>query len=273
MSPSRGHDIGPKASAAGWADVVAGRDLLRFLAWRDIKVRYTQAALGVGWAVLQPLLMMAVFALFFGRLAKLPSDGAPYALFAFAGLVPWTFFSNAVGGATQSLVANANLLTKVFFPRLFLPVAAVGSWLPDLAIGTVMVLVLAMVMGDGIGLSVLAVPALCALAAVAAAAASIGLAALNVEFRDVRYAVPFLLQLWLFVTPVVYPASIVPARLQWALALNPMTGVVEGFRWAILGTSEGVLGSVLVSTASTLVIGAVGLAYFRHVERGFADVV
>ena len=253
--------------------MLSSRDLLRFLAWRDIKVRYAQAAIGAAWALLQPLLMMTIFALFFGRLAKIPSDGLPYAVFAFTGLVPWTFFANAVGSATQSLVANASLITKVYFPRAMLPLASIASWLPDLCIATALLAVLLPAYGLRPAWTAVLLPFIAVLALLACAAISVGLAALNVKYRDVRYAVPFLLQVWLFVTPVVYPATLVPRDFRLLLALNPMTGVIESFRWALLRHVDPPWALVSLSTLTSLVLFVLGTRYFARVERDFADVV
>jgi lipopolysaccharide transport system permease protein len=223
----------------GWAHLGFGelwthRDLLYFLARRDIKVRYAQAAMGVAWAVLQPLMMMVIFSVFLGRLAEVPSDGIPYPVFALAGLVPWTYFSNAVASATESLVASSNLVSKVYFPRLVVPLAALLSWLPDLAIASVLVVGLMLIYGIVPSATIVFLPLFGLFSLLAAASVSVWLSALNVSYRDVRYAVPFILQLWLFATPVVYPASLVPVQWRPLFGLNPMAGVVEGFRWALL---------------------------------------
>ncbi|HVM15738.1 MAG TPA: ABC transporter permease [Egibacteraceae bacterium] len=262
----------------GWgslrmSDLWRGRELLAFLTWRDIKVRYTQAFLGVLWAVLQPVLMMVVFTLFFGRVARLPSDGLPYAVFALSGLVPWTFFANAVGSSTESLLADKNLVSKVYFPRLIIPLASLLSWLPDLLIGTLILLALSVLYGVAPAVTVLVVPLLAVLAAVVAASVSVWLSALNVAYRDVRFAVRFLLQLWLFATPVIYPASFVPAAWRWVLGLNPMTGLTETFRWAVFGRTAAPLGLLVLSVAVSTVVLAAGVVYFRRVEANFADVI
>lgn len=277
MHPAAGHravaTIAPREDGLRVREVLRSRELLYFLAWRDIKVRYAQAAIGAAWALLQPVLMMVIFALFFGRLAKVPSDGLPYAVFAFTGLVPWTFFANAVGSASQSLVTNVNLVTKVYFPRVTLPLASILSWLPDLGIAVAVLLVLLPAYGLWPQWTVVLLPAIAVLAVLAASAVSVGLAALNVKYRDVRYAVPFLLQIWLFLTPVVYPASLVPQGFRPVLALNPMTGVVEGFRWSLLGHVPPPWTLLAVSTATAVVFLAAGTAYFRRVEQDFADVI
>lgn len=260
-------------SAPDLADLWRSRELIYFLTLRDIKVRYTQAALGVAWAVLQPLLMMVIFTLFLGRLAKVPSDGFPYPVFAFAGLIPWTFFSNAVGAGANSVVGSANLVSKVWFPRLALPLAAALAWLPDLCITSALLIGMMLIFGITPPLTAVLLPAFILFALLAAAGVSLWLAALNVSYRDVRYAVPFVLQLWLFATPVVYPASLVPERFRTLLGLNPMAGVVEGFRWALLGHRQPPWGLMAVSGLVSLVALAAGAYYFRKAETGFADVI
>lgn len=267
------------APARGWwsalrlDDVVESRELIVFLAWRDIKVRYTQASLGVAWAVIQPLLMMLVFTIVLGRFAKVPSDGLPYSVFVLAGLVVWTFFANAVSNSSESLVASSHMLSKVSFPRMVIPLGAVIAWLPDLAISAAVVVMLAAVQGLHFIWAVLLLPCFAALAVLAATGAGVWLSALNVRYRDVRYAVPFLLQVGLFATPVVYPASLLPGQWRVLLGLNPMSGAVEGFRWCLLGQSSvdwrTVAGSALVAV---IMLGS-GIAYFRNSEQTFADVV
>lgn len=246
------------------------RDLLYFLTWRDVKVRYKQTLIGVGWAVLQPLLTMVIFTLVFGRLAKVGSDGVPYPVFAYTALVPWTFFANAVTQAGSSLVTNERLLTKVWFPRLVLPFASVAGVLVDLALASAVLAGLLVVYGIAPSAGLLALPLFVALAVVTATGIGTFLAALNVRYRDVRYVLPFLVQLWLFVTPVAYSAELVPEKWRWLFALNPMVAVVEGFRWAFLGT-DAPKPSALVSVASALVFLAVGLASFTRLEETFAD--
>jgi lipopolysaccharide transport system permease protein len=249
------------------------RDLIYFLAWRDVKVRYKQTALGVAWAILQPLAAMAVFTVFLGGLVHVPSDGLPYPLFAYVGLLPWTYFANAAVGASSSLVANTNLVAKVYFPRLAVPLAAVLAGVIDLGVGLALLFGLLAVFGVSPGAGLLLVPVFVGLTMLAALAVGVWLSALDVQYRDVRYAIPFLMQVWLFATPVVYPASLVPAQYRAVYGLNPMAGVVEGFRWAMLGQTE-FPGCLLA--VSTLVIAAVlvsGLFYFRRMERIFADVI
>jgi lipopolysaccharide transport system permease protein len=248
------------------------RELLYFLTWRDVKVRYRQTALGVLWALLQPLLAMLVFSLFFGRLAKVSSDGIPYAVFALAGLVPWTFFAFGLNESANSLVGSRQLITKVYFPRLAIPLATVLAGAVDFAIGFVLLLVV--MAGYGIVPSprVLLIAPLLLLGFTTAFGAGLWLAALNVQYRDVRYVLPFLTQLWMFVTPIVYSSSIVPARWRALYGVNPMVGVVDGFRWALLGT-PGPSGAIATSVIAALVLAGGGALYFRRMERAFADVI
>ncbi|MDQ3849120.1 MAG: ABC transporter permease [Actinomycetota bacterium] len=249
------------------------RELFYFLTWRDIKVRYKQTALGAAWAVLQPFMTMVVFSLFFGNLAGVPSQGVPYPVFAFAALVPWTFFATAVTLAGNSLVEQERILAKVYFPRLAVPAAAVLACLVDFAIAFVVLLGMMLVYGITPSLAILTLPFFVVLAAVTALAVGLWLSALNVLYRDVRYALPFLVQLWLFVSPVAYPSSLVPEPWDAVYGLNPMAGVIEGFRWALLGKAEapGPMLAVSVLAVAALLVG--GLLYFRRMERSFADVV
>lgn len=261
----------------GWSplrlrDVWRSRDLLYFIAWRDIKVRYTQAILGAGWAVIQPLLLVAVFSVVLGRLAKIPSEGVPYIVFAFAGLVPWTFFSNGVAVASESLVSSSNLVSKVYFPRLVIPIGSLLAWLPDLAIASLMLLILMLAHGLIPAWTTVLLPLLGGFALLAAVGVSLWLSALNVYYRDVRYAVPFFLQIGLFATPIVYPPTLVPPALQPLLGVDPMSGVVEGFRWSVIGTTPN-WSIVAISGAVTVILLGSGLYYFRRMERTFADVV
>ena len=255
------------------------RELLYFLVWRDIKVRYKQTVLGAAWAILQPLATAVVFTLFFGRLAGIGSDGLPYPLFSYAGLLMWTFFAQGLAQSSASVVGSANLITKVYFPRLVIPLAAVLSGLLDLAVATPLLGVMMAYYKIWPGAAIVAVPLVLLLALLAATGVGLWLAALNVEYRDVRYVVPFLVQLWLFVTPVIYPASVVAPHLEklgvpgWALGLNPMAGVVEGFRWAMLGRGTAPISLVAASAIVALVLCVTGALYFRSVERSFADVV
>jgi lipopolysaccharide transport system permease protein len=234
------------------------RELVYFLAWRDVKVRYKQTALGVAWVLIQPAVAMVIFWFFFGRLAHMPSDGLPYPLFLYTGLLPWLFFATAVTNASNSLVANSNLVSKVYFPRLAIPMAAVASSLVDLAIQLSLLVLL---------------PPLFLFMLLTALAVGIWLSALDVQYRDVRYAIPFLIQVWLFATPVVYPASLVSEQTRGIYGLNPMAGVVEGFRWALLGRTTNPGPLLWVSVAVVLILLISGLFYFRRMERSFADVI
>ncbi|HEY2526310.1 MAG TPA: ABC transporter permease [Candidatus Binataceae bacterium] len=248
------------------------RELLYFLTWRDVKLRYKQTLLGALWAVLQPLLMMVVFALLFGRLAHVPSDGLPYPVFAFAGLVPWQFFQNAVGQAGSSVVGNAQLVTKVYFPRMVIPGAAVGAALVDFAIAAVVLF--AMMAGYGIapGAGIAMFPALVALLAIFAGAVGMWMAGMNVKYRDVKYVLPFMLQFWMFASPVIYPASFVPAGWRWLLMLNPLTGIIGGFRSALLNKPFDWV-AIAVAAGLTLAGAAFAAWSFRRMERDFADVI
>ena len=262
----------------GWVSLKLGelweyRELLYFFIWRDVKVRYKQTALGVAWAVLQPLFTMVIFSLFFGRLAKMPSDGVPYPIFAFAALIPWMFFANGLNQASNSLVANSNLINKVYFPRLTMPIASVLGGLVDFVSAFLMLLGMMVYFEIYPTVNVVWIPAFLLLALVTSLAVSIGLAALNVHYRDVRHTVPFIVQCWLFATPIAYPSSLLPEAWRAVYAINPMVGVVEGFRWALLGTDTSPGPMILVSSlaALTLLVGAA--LYFRRLERSFADVI
>ena len=262
----------------GWLDLDLRelwdhRELLYFLIWRDLKVRYRQTVLGAAWAIIQPFFTMVVFSLFFGWLAKMPSDGVPYPVFAYTALVPWMYFANALALSTNSLVLDERMVTKVYFPRIIIPIAAVLSGLVDLALASLVLGGMILFYGLTLGASVWWLPLFVVLATMTALGVGLWLAALNVQYRDVRYAVPFLIQLWLFATPVAYPSSLVPERWRALLGLNPMTGVVEGFRWTLLGQSDppGLLAFVSLLTATGLL--ATGVCYFRRMEDTFADVV
>ncbi len=253
------------------------RELLLFLAWRDIKVRYKQTALGVAWIVLQPLLSTVVFTVIFGLLLKVPSGGAPYALFSLAALVPWQYFSGSLSRVGTSLVNSANLITKVYFPRLIIPLSGVISTLVDFAIGFAVLLILMLFYRAPVTANVAWLPLFLLLAIVTALGFGLWLAALNVKYRDVNYLIPFLLQIWMYATPVVFGATLIPARFRWLMALNPMTGVVEGFRWALLGgvlqdaNPPGLL--TVLSAAISLVVLVTGVVFFRSTEKTFADVI
>ena len=266
IEPSRGW------RALDLRELWAYRELLWVLTERDIKVRYKQTVLGAAWAVIQPVMLMVVFSIFFGRLAGMPSDGIPYPIFAYCALLPWTFFSNALSSSANSVVGSGNLISKVYFPRLIVPLASVGSWLVDFLIAAVILLGLMLYYDVGWTWHLLAVPLLVLGVIVAALGAGTLLSALTVAYRDFRYVIPFLLQFWMFATPVVYPASIVPQRWQWVLELNPMTGLIEGFRSAFLGRPFDGL-AIAISVGISLVMLLAAVAYFERVERRFADIV
>ncbi len=249
------------------------RELLYFMIWRDIKVRYKQTALGAAWAVLQPLLTMVVFTIFFGKLAKIPSDGIPYPIFNFCALLPWQLFARALTESSNSLVTNQRLITKVYFPRLVIPLAAVLAGLVDFAIAFIVLVGMMFYYGIYPGLAILALPLFILLAVVTSLAVSLWLSALNVKYRDVKYTLPFLVQFWLFASPIAYSSSLVPAPWRLLYGLNPMVGVIEGFRWSLLNKTEAVW--PLVITSAVLVGGLLwgGLIYFRQMEKTFADVV
>jgi lipopolysaccharide transport system permease protein len=263
----------------GWValnlrELWAYRELAYFFIWRDLKVRYKQTLFGALWAVIQPFMLMVVFTLFLGRISGIAPEGVPYPLFAFAGLVPWTLFSQSLVGSSGSLVGAANLIQKVYFPRLLLPVAAIGSYLLDFVIAMAVLGLLMLYFGVPPTVTVLWVIPLTVLAVTTSLAAGIWLSAVNVRYRDVRYAVPFLVQLWLFGSPVAYAANLVPAEWQAIYQLNPMAGVIEGFHWALLGQgTPPPVEAALASTIVTVVVLIAGLAYFRRVERTFADVI
>lgn len=249
------------------------RELLYFLIARDISVRYKQTALGAAWAVIQPFLTMVVFSVFFGHLAKMPSDGLPYPIFAYAGLVPWGLFANGLAQSSNSLVSNANLVKKVYFPRLVAPIAAVLGGVVDFLLAFVMLLGMMYFYGVPIGMRILFLPAFMLLALVVALGVGLWLSALNVQFRDVRYVVPFLIQLWLFSTPVAYPSTLLAERWRVLYGLNPMVSVVDGFRWALLGGRAASGPMVAASALAAVVVLVGGALYFRRMERTFADVV
>jgi lipopolysaccharide transport system permease protein len=249
------------------------RELLYFLTWRDVAVRYKQTVLGALWAILQPVLTMVIFTIVFGHFARMPSDGVPYPVFSYCGLLPWTFFSYAVAQSANSLVGNANLISKVYFPRLVIPIAAALGGLPDFGIALVILLAMLMYYHMLPTAAIVALPCFLLLALAAALAAGIWLSALNVQYRDVRYTVPFLIQVWLYATPIAYPASLIKGPFRFVFALNPMAGVVGGFRWALLGRQGLDLASLAISCCVTAVTLVGGLYYFRRMERRFADVV
>jgi lipopolysaccharide transport system permease protein len=271
-------DVVRVAPATGWPgfdlpELWRYRSLLLFLVWREIKVRYAQTVLGAAWAVLQPVLTTVVFTVIFGRFARLPSDGVPYPLFALAALVPWTYFNTAVSGASNSLLANTSLVTKVYFPRLIIPAAPVLAALLDLAVSLVALLAFMLLYGvyPSTAAVMLLVPSVLVML-LTAAGVGCWLAALNIQYRDVKYVVPFLLQLWMYASPVVYSLSLVPSQYRVAYALNPLAGAIAGFRAALLGTGAPSAVEFGVSLGMAMLVFAGGAAYFRRTERVFADV-
>jgi lipopolysaccharide transport system permease protein len=263
----------------GWVPIRIGelwvfREVLYYLIWRDIKVRYRQTAIGALWAIIQPLMTMVVFSVFLGKLAKVPSDGVPYPLFAFAGLVPWAFFANGLTQSAGSLVASGQLITKVYFPRLLVPMARVLSALPDIGLSFLVLLGLAAWYGSfHVRLAMLWLPFLAALALLTAFGVGLWLSALNVQYRDIQHAVPFLVQIWLFATPIAYPSSLLPEPWRTIYGLNPIVSVVEGFRWCLLGSGRPPGLPLVLSSITALTLTVTGAFFFRRIERTFADVV
>ncbi len=261
----------------GWIPINLGelwayRELLYFLTWRDIKVRYKQTILGFAWAILQPFMMMVVFSLFFGNLLKVPSEGIPYPLFNYAAILPWTLFAQGITRSSESLVANVNMVQKVYFPRLIMPLGSVLAPVVDFAIAFIILIGMMFYFGYPPTLSILWLPVFIILVLITALGVGLWLSVINVKYRDVRYAVPFLTQLWLFASPVVYASSLLPQKFQAIYGLNPMAGVIEGFRWALLGTDPP--GSLIaISVTIVLVILISGVFYFRKSEKNFADVI
>ncbi|MDX2033014.1 MAG: ABC transporter permease [Blastocatellia bacterium] len=249
------------------------RELFYFLTWRDIKVRYKQTALGAAWAVIQPFFTMVVFSLFFGRLAKVPSDNIPYPIFSFAALVPWMFFANGLTQSSNSLVGSSNLITKVYFPRLIVPISTVASGVIDFALALGVLLAMMAFYGIAPTANIVWLPAFLLLAVVTSLGVGLWLSALNVEYRDVRYVVPFLTQFWMFATPIAYPSSLLPEPWRTVYGINPMVGVVEGFRWALLGTQTRPGPVLLVSSLAATALLVFGAFYFKRMERTFADLI
>jgi lipopolysaccharide transport system permease protein len=249
------------------------RELLYFLTWRDIKVRYKQTVLGAAWAIIQPFFTMVVFSLFFGRLAQIPSDGIPYPIFSYAALVPWTFFAHGLSQSSNSLLSNANVIKKVYFPRLAIPISVVLAGVIDFALAFLVLLGMMLYYGMVPALNVIWLPLLLLLALVTCLGSGLWLAAMNVQFRDVRYTVPFLTQFWLFATPIAYPSSLLSEPWRTLYGLNPMVGVVEGFRWALLGTDTAPGPIIIASAVAALSLLVGGAYYFRRMEKIFADVV
>jgi len=262
----------------GWrhinlAEIWKYRELLYFLAWRDIKIRYKQTVLGAAWAIIQPFFTMVIFTIFFGRLAKIPSDGIPYPIFSYCALVPWTFFANGLRQSTSSLVTSGNLVKKVYFPRLILPISAVISGVVDFVLAFMVLLGMMLFYGIVPTVNVVWLPLLLLLALIASLGVGMWLTAMNVQFRDVRHTVPFLIQVWLFATPIVYPSSLLPEPWRTLYGINPMAGVVEGFRWALLGTNMAPGPIIFVSAVVAVGLLISGAFYFRRLEKTFADVV
>ncbi len=260
-------------AAINFAELWEYRELIYFLTWRDIKVRYKQTILGILWAILQPLFSMVIFSIFLGNLAKVPSDGLPYPIFNFAALVPWTFFSGGITQAANSLVASSNLVKKVYFPRLAIPISAVASGLIDFFLAMFVLAGLMIFYQIFPGWKALFLPILIGLLFLATLGIGLWLTVLNVQFRDVRYAVPFLVQAWMFASPTVYPSSLLSEPWRTLYGINPMTGILEGFRWALLEPSNFSWNMFLLSVISTIILFSSGLIYFRRMEKMFADVV
>ncbi|MBI4640643.1 MAG: ABC transporter permease [Candidatus Tectomicrobia bacterium] len=249
------------------------RELLYFLTWRDIKVRYKQTVLGAAWAIIQPFFTMVVFSIFFGKLARMPSDGLPYPIFAYCALLPWGYFAGALGGASNSLIGSANLLTKVYFPRLIIPLASTIRGLVDFAVAFTILIGMMLYYGIVPTTATLTLPLFLMMAMATALGVGLWLSALSVRYRDVQYLIPFLTQLWLFATPVAYPSSLVPEAWRPLYGLNPMVGVIEGFRWALLGKGQTDSLMLVISVIVVLALLVSGMFYFRRTERTFADVV
>ena len=265
--------------SSGWSALDLGalvyyRELIFFLTWRDLKVRYKQTALGAGWAILQPFLTMVVFSIFFGGLAKVPSDNVPYPIFSFTALLPWGLFARALSDSSKSLVASSHMITKIYFPRIILPLSSILAGVVDFCIGFVVLMVMMAYYGIAPTRAVWTLPLFLLLALITALGVGLWLSALNVLYRDINYVMPFLTQFWLFITPIAYPASLVPEKWRVFYALNPMSGVVDGFRWALLGVEQSAPGPALwVSAGIAIVILISGLFFFRRMERQFADMV
>ncbi len=253
-------------------DLWAYREVFHFLVWRDIKVRYKQTVFGVAWAIIQPLFLMLAFAFFFGQLVRVSSDGAPYPVWVYVGILPWTFFSNALANSGNSLIGNSNLITKVYFPRLIIPSAAIAAGLLDFAIAFTLLLGFIPFYGLGLSWSILMLPPLVLLVTLLALAVGIWTSALNARYRDVRHALPFMIQLWMFATPIIYPLSIVPQEYRWIIALNPLTGIVEGFRAALFGWPFD-WWALAFSATITLLLFVFFVYVFRRMESSFADVI
>lgn len=276
-------DLSPRAettrlqATSGFSRVLSPHELWRYrdlafqIAARDVTVRYRQTALGAAWAILQPVGFMVVFSLFFGRVAGVSSDGLPYALFSLAALVPWTYFANGLLLGSESLVSNSALVSKIYFPRIFMPAGVLAAGFVDLSVSLVILFAIVLIYGIVPTVAVLMLPVLVLIMVAAALGVTAGLSAVNVRYRDVRYVIPFAIQMWLFATPVAYPSSLISEPWRTLSAVNPMVGVVEGFRWATLGTADAPWELIGISAVSALVLLIGGLAYFDRVERSFAD--
>jgi len=276
--PGREFPIIRIAPSKGWVslrlrELYEYRELLYFLIWRDIKVRYKQTVLGAAWAIIQPFFTMLVFSLFFGRLAKVPSDGIPYPIFSYAALVPWMFFSHGILLASNSLVGHANLIKKVYFPRLSMPMAAVLSGVVDFVLAFFLLLGMMFFFGTYPTINVIWLPFFLLLAFITCLGVSLWLSAMNVQFRDIRYTIPFITQFWMFATPIAYPSSLLSEPWKTLYGLNPMAGVVEGFRWALLGTKTAPGPIIIVSSMAAVLLLLGGAMYFRRMEKTFADIV
>lgn len=266
------------APSKGWIPVSLSRlweyrELLYFLIWKDLKVRYKQTLLGIAWVILQPFLTMVVFSLFFGSFAKVPSDGFPYPVFTFTALLPWQLFANSVSFGGNSLINNQNLITKIYFPRIIIPISTVFTGLVDFAVAFLVLMLIMFYYNIAITFTVLLIPLFLVLAVITALSVSLLISALNVRYRDLRYAIPFIIQFWLFATPIAYPLSIVPQEWRFIYSLNPMVGVVEGFRWCLLKSANPPDITILVSVLISLFLLIVSLFYFNRLERTFADEV
>jgi len=255
------------------AEVWQYRELLFFLVWRDIKVRYKQTFIGAGWAIFQPAMTMVIFTLVFGKMVKIPSDGLPYAVFAYTGLLPWTYFSQALSRSGTGLVSNAHLITKVYFPRLIIPLSDVITPAVDFVFAFLLLLGLIAWYGIAPSWGLLALPLFLFMAMITALAAGLWLSPLNVRYRDIGHTIPFLTQFWMFASPVVYPVSLVPESWRFVYSLNPMVGVIEGFRWGLLGKENPDFTVMLISTVAVLLLFIGGLVFFKRMERNFADII
>jgi lipopolysaccharide transport system permease protein len=267
IEPSRGW------VAVGLRELWVYRELLYFLVWRDVKVRYKQTFIGIGWAILQPLVTMLIFTVVFGNFVGIPSGGVPYSVLTLAALLPWNYFSQALGRSGTSLVSNAGLICKVYFPRLIVPIAAAVAPLVDLAVAFIILVAMMFWFGITPGPAIAALPFFVLFAVMTALAVGIWLAALNVRYRDVGHVIPFLVQVWMFASPVVYPVTVVPEQWRLLYSINPMAGVIEGFRWALLGTATPEYGTLAVSGAMVIALLVSGVAFFKRVERTFADLI